>query len=320
MNMNLRSLVRTAGTLTTLQIVAACQSISPTPELALKQTVDPGGCVLEQVAAEPGTNQYQYDGFSPDGRSIAIGWDRKEDQRGTYLLNLQSWERTDLPTFNNGATFSPDARYLINHIYISEAKTELAMVEIESGEVTIIAPHAEWDWLPSYSPDGNTIVFNSYRSGNSDVYLYELESARLHQLTNSQNYEAHAQFSPDGQSIIYHEQASKTDYNLMLLDISSGQTTALSVLESEESYPSWSPDGKFIAFASDRDQTPGTNDIFVTTVAGDMLIKITDAPHNDGHPFWSPDGKFLYFNSKRDPQGVYRTRMKELVYCQRQEE
>ena len=160
-------------------------------------------------------------------------------------------------------------------------------------------------------------MFNSFRTGNSDVYLFDLNNGDLDRLTESNNYEAHAQFSPDGQSIVYHEQVSEADFNINLLNISNSNVIKLTERTSEESYPSWSPDGKYIAFASDRDQETGVSDIFIMTKSGNVLLQVTDTPHKDAYPFWSPDGEYLYFNSYREPQGVYRTRMTDLINCRK---
>ena len=306
--------MRLGGALLFLILASACgRTSTPAPELA--QSIDPGGCVLDHVAVEAGTNHYQYDSFSSDGEFIAIAWDRGDSERGTYLLDLQTWQRTDVPALNNGATFSPDGRFLLNSVYISEQNTDIARYEIETGDISIIAPDGAWDWLPSYSPDGSKIVFNSFRTGNSDVYLYDLELERLDRMTDSAHYEAHAQMSPDGQFIIYHEQISATDFNINQLNLADGKISNLTDMSSEESYPSWSPDGEFIAFASDRDQKPGVTDLFIMTRDGDVIRKITNTPFKDAYPFWSPDGEYLYFMSYREPQGVYRTRMTDLIDC-----
>jgi tricorn protease-like protein len=142
--------------------------------LEFARSVDPGGCLLEHIAVEKGINQFQYDSFSPDGNQIAIGWDRGEVARGTYLLDLITGKRTVVPALNNGATFSPDGKHLLNSIYVENGKTDLVLYEMASEKTTVLAEHEAWEWLPSYSPDGESIVFNSYRNGNSDVYILEL--------------------------------------------------------------------------------------------------------------------------------------------------
>jgi len=182
-----------------------------------------------------------------------------------------------------------------------------------------IAAHEDWDWLPSYSPDGNRIVFNSYRTGHSDIYSYDRNTSKLSRLTTSDNYEAHARLSPGGESLLFNEQITKTDYRVNHLEIATGESRALADTPTEEGYASWSPSGDFIAFASDRHQESGADDLFVMTKDGEVIRQLTDAPHKDGYPYWSPDGRYIYFNSYRALEGVYRLRMNNEVDCERVE-
>jgi Tol biopolymer transport system component len=64
----------------------------------------------------------------------------------------------------------------------------------------------------------------------------------------------------------------------------------------------WSPDGRFIAYASDR---RGNFDIWVQSVAGGDPVQVTKAAVEDTQPDWSPDGNRLVFRSERDGGGLY---------------
>ena len=67
--------------------------------------------------------------------------------------------------------------------------------------------------------------------------------------------------------------------------------------------PAWSPDGRLIAFASDRDgnvDTVETGDIFVMNADGSDVRRLTDNPLQDGSPAWSPGGQQIAFSSSRD--------------------
>lgn len=281
------------------------------------RTTDPSGCVLEQVAAAPNLHQFQVNSVTPDSSGIAIGWENSEKERGTYLLDVATGKRTALPGLNNGATFSPDGKHMVAAIYVPEGKTDIVLVDRASGERTIIAKHEAWEWLPNFSPDSSKLLFNSRRTGNSDIYLYSLESGLLKQITTSSNYEAHAQFSPDGEFLLYHEHMGDGDFNINLMELATRDITVLRPGPREESYASWSPDGRYIAFASDKDQKPTITDLYIMDRAGTIVERITDMAAKDAYPFWSPDGAYLYFNSDREPKGVYRAAMTDIFKCKR---
>jgi Tol biopolymer transport system component/DNA-binding winged helix-turn-helix (wHTH) protein len=77
------------------------------------------------------------------------------------------------------------------------------------------------------------------------------------------------------------------------------QLTFASGLQGE---PSWSPDGRMVAFSSDRS---GNLDIWIQAVDGGNPVQVTTAPAHDWQPDWSRDGRNLVFRSERDGGGLY---------------
>jgi len=69
-----------------------------------------------------------------------------------------------------------------------------------------------------------------------------------------------------------------------------------------QSDPSFSPDGQFIAYSSDRS---GNFDIWVQQISGGNPVQVTNNPAHDWQPDWSPDGKLIVFRSERDGGGLY---------------
>jgi serine/threonine protein kinase/Tol biopolymer transport system component len=67
--------------------------------------------------------------------------------------------------------------------------------------------------------------------------------------------------------------------------------------------PAISPDGKFLAYASDRGGE--TLDIWIKPVTGGQDVRLTNHPADDGEPAFSPDGYQVVFRSERDGGGVY---------------
>ena len=69
-------------------------------------------------------------------------------------------------------------------------------------------------------------------------------------------------------------------------------------------FPAISPDGRFLAYSSDRAQ-PGNHDIWVQQIAGGEPLRLTDDPANDSQPSFSPDGSRIVFSSQRNGGGIY---------------
>ena len=85
----------------------------------------------------------------------------------------------------------------------------------------------------------------------------------------------------------------------------SGSPRALSRVTFDDglqSQPTWSPDGRYIAYTSDKS---GNFDIWVQAVAGGRAVQVTNNPATDWQPSWSADGNTLAFRSERDGGGIY---------------
>jgi TolB protein len=69
--------------------------------------------------------------------------------------------------------------------------------------------------------------------------------------------------------------------------------TAISNSPGDDRDPAWSPDGKYIAFTSDRD---GNTEIYIMNADGTNQTRVTNSPENEHHPQWSPDGMSIIFS------------------------
>ena len=92
-------------------------------------------------------------------------------------------------------------------------------------------------------------------------------------------------------TILFAFQSCKRDRSSADQPVSLGIST-------EDSSPSWSPDGTKIAFNSDKDEQ--NSDIYIMNVDGSNPTRLTDNPADDGDPSWSPDGDRVVFHSNRD--------------------
>ena len=154
----------------------------------------------------------------------------------------------------------------------------------------------DWDDItPSPSPDGEKIAFASNRRGFWDLYLLELTSGDITQLTDTPEYEGAPTWSPDGAFMAY-ESYENENLNIVVgpADDPQNDTVGLTTSPAAEHSPAWAPDGRHIAFISDGEVILA--DLDRTDSNRFQNLSNTELA-SESHPVWSPDGSRLAWAS-----------------------
>ncbi len=178
---------------------------------------------------------------------------------------------------------NPDS--LISDIYLMNINgTNLTKITDSSGRIT----HFSW------SPDGQILVFDLDRDGDSEIYTIKADGTGLTQITSNSFYESDPDWSPDGTEIAYVSQGSG-DYQIYLMNTDGSAVRTLV----DGRTPAWSPDGSRIAFSRIDDG------IYLIDKDGSNLTRLTDSSQHgwEHYPVWSPDGSLILFGSNLHQPG-----------------
>lgn len=158
-----------------------------------------------------------------------------------------------------------------------------------------------WDSHPAFSPNGERIAFASQRSGNQEIWISERDGSNPVRLTFFDGPLASTpRWSPDGTQIAF-DSRGEGHADVYVTGTAGDRPRRLNTSEADDVAPSWSSDGKWIYFASNRS---GRWQIWRKPAGGGKAIQVTRK--GGVAALESPDGQWLYY-TKSDTAGIWRT-------------
>jgi tricorn protease len=268
--------------------------------------------------------------YSPDGKSLVFNrhpatWSRKH-YRGSYAADLwvadlaansytklladerynrywPMWGADDsiyfvadpLPNDRNVKPGSPEVRRSVNNIYKIPARG--------GGQPVQVTRHSDGNlFWPSMSSDGKVIVYeDNFALWKLDVASGRSSEIKLDIVTDEKENEIEYEtitndvgafdLSPSGRRAVISARGQ-----LLTIATDRGDITRVAPdkMASRSDQPKWSPDGKHIAFVSDRS---GRDEVWISDPEGRTPKKITDLDNEKGALVWTPDSKALFYTA-----------------------
>ncbi|MCI0433726.1 MAG: hypothetical protein L0271_08750 [Gemmatimonadetes bacterium] len=226
--------------------------------------------------------------WSPDGSRIVFFAER--DGRGDLWVmdadgaNASRLTRTRAD--EGYPMFSPDG-HTIAFDSDRDGGFDIWAMAADGSNSRRLTRHDARDVAASWSPDGLRIAFMSDRSGAFEVWVMEADGMNAERLTTTGS-SWFPVYSPNGSQLAFH-----VDRDVHTMPATGGPLRRLTTDPANGMHPSWSPDGRRIAFMSWRN---GRTEIFVMNADGSDQSVLVSMPSGDAiDPRWSPDGAAMVF-------------------------
>jgi Tol biopolymer transport system component len=224
-----------------------------------------------------------------------------------YLMDSQGGNRTQLTTWAN-TEFAPSWSY--DHKRLAMVRFRTDATNTQHYDIYIMnADGTNKHWAksytssfnimnPSWSPDGSRLVVTVILQNLPYVATLNLATGQLAlvwALGGGYMQGEDPSYDPTGQKIIY----VGLSHNTVDLVVPGGAHTVPVSSSTRVGDPTFSPDGKKIAYSRIATGTFNNHEVFVKTLATGAVTRLTNNGKYDGQPSWSPDGTRIAFSSDR---------------------
>jgi dipeptidyl aminopeptidase/acylaminoacyl peptidase len=211
----------------------------------------------------------------------------------------------------NAASWSPDGTELV---YAMQGT--LWRQRLGSEEAAQLTDGPGYDSEPDWSPDGNRILYTSYRNDALELWTLDLRDGSSRPLVANGAANLDARWSPDGARVAYVSTAYKGRFHVFVVAVSEGGAAAeepVRLTEDKDSglpryyyspfdqylSPAWSPDGKELLLVSNKGEVWGSGNLWRMNAEPNAPMRLVRREETNwkAHPDWARDGKRVVYSS-----------------------
>jgi TolB protein len=171
---------------------------------------------------------------------------------------------------------------------------QVYIADFDGGNLKQITNNNAVNLSPTWTKDGSKITYTSFKSGKPAIYNYNLITKNETPIITNMHNSSGAAWSPDGNTIAFSSSTKDGSTHIFSMNKFGGNKKTLLDTSAIEVEPSFSPNGKLLAYTSTKFGKPM---IFVKDLASDNITRITYAGWYNASASWSPDSKTIAFAS-----------------------
>ncbi len=180
-----------------------------------------------------------------------------------------------------GARMRPDGKMIAVSADAGMGQSDIFLMSLDGKLETNLTEHWADEVSPAWSPGGGSLAFVSNRTGSPQIYVMNGDGSGQRRLTFAGGYNSTPDFGPDNEIVFAGMDEAHSD--IFVVDLSSN-IRRITQDQGNNKDPSWSPDGRHIAFVSDRDGKPN---IYIATSDGRYQYRITKKGAHYSTLFWA---------------------------------
>jgi TolB protein len=271
-------------------------------------SIDLDGTNLRRLTFDPAIDAHP--AYSPDGTVILFNSDRENENGDVYLMRadgtgapvkITKWDKSNETAGPGG--WSPDGTK-IAFFTDRNGKDDIYVMSAESVRPQLVFSDPDHD-LGSFSlsPDVKKIVFSKELEDKSgELRILERETRRTELLRKTELPSVSPVWSPDGNTIVFHDRIDGNSEICIINPDGSGFKN-LTNDAARDAGPSWSRDGKDVAFVTSRGEPPGATRLYLMSADGSDPHAVTPRKGWESDPVWSPDGSLIFACDRQDVPG-----------------
>jgi dipeptidyl aminopeptidase/acylaminoacyl peptidase len=251
--------------------------------------------------------------LSPDGRWVAyvVSTSSLKDDKSEsriWMAPLEGGDAIAMTAKGSSASsprWSPDGKYLAFLAARSGGETQVWLLNRLGGEAEVLTEVKQGVDGFTWSPDATRLALviqdpTPEQAGDTSWIGHAAKTPPPWVIDR-------LQFKRDGRGYLDHRRT-----HLFVFDVATKSNRQITSGDYDDDDPEWSPDGRLIAFVSNRDSVDGSDNDDLWLVASDDTTKggtvrrLTDNPGSDHGAAWSPDGRWIAYtrNTATEPIGM----------------